>query len=491
MSLAGGCVLVPTGYPISLEKDREWRVSFNMHERKLAKSWNTTQKTCYAMVLMMLKTRLCSGSILTAYHVKNMMFWFCELQFGPEEFDSNTLGDRILQLIYCIFTSLKNRYLPHYFIPEFNLIGHFAEQDVKRACSEINDVITRPFWTITKLCHKLDLFDIRNSDTGFIGDPEVHNMLVLYATFVQNLYRIGFDNSKKIPSLAGSCFQHIIAMNKNGKPLLHTSANGYQAQNIIELLCPLCQGFAEAGDLDKALSFYLLMWNFEKDLLLTKYPDKLINMACIYTCLYDLSVEKKDKKFYEDKALEFFKLGDSLIDDSPTLHVGYGKFLVGTRRSVKEAIIQFNKAITLENPREEDNSLIQLDIPGWDAIQPAHRSRIPSKIAGYFILTSILVDIDQMYEARRNVNKMEELAYELDIETKPKVLQMCAMAYNKAGLPEKAFICLADAFTLYKRTRKLIAVAKKNLIPEDIIKRQRNFEAIKDKRTKKVNKMSA
>lgn len=475
---------MPTGYPASVDKDREWRLSFNMHEQRLAKSWNITQKTCYAMVLMMLKTDSSPSSILTPYLIKNTMFWFCELQYGPEEFDTNTLGDRILQLLYYLRTSLKNRYLPNYFIAEFNLVGHLADRDVEKAYLEVNNVLTQPFWTITKLCHKLDLFDVRNSDTGFIGDSELHHMLVLYATFVQNLYRLGFDKSKKVPSLAGSCFQHIITMNKNGKPLLRTSANGYQAENIVELLVPLCQGFAEAGDLDKALSFYLIMYNFEKDLLLTKYPDKFVNMACIYNCLYDLSVDKKDKKFYEEKALEFFKLGEKYIPDSPMLRVGYGKFLVGTRRSVREAIIQFKKAISIENV-DDCNSLIQIDVPGWSALQPTHRSRIPSKMAGFLILASILVDIDQKYEARRTANKMEELAQDLDIDTKPKVLQMCAMAYDKIGLFEKAFVLLTEAFTLYKRTRKLLACAKKDLIPDDVLKMQRDYADIVDRRAKK------
>jgi hypothetical protein len=35
-----------------------------------------------------------------------------------------------------------------------------------------------------------------------------------------------------------------------------------------------------------------------------------------------------------------------------------------------------------------------------------------------------------IYQARKKANKMEELTWELDLEAKPKVLQMCAMAYS-------------------------------------------------------------
>jgi hypothetical protein len=54
----------------------EWRVSFNAAERKLSKSLLPVQKSCYSLVKLMLKAGLSSSSILTSYHVKNMMFWF-------------------------------------------------------------------------------------------------------------------------------------------------------------------------------------------------------------------------------------------------------------------------------------------------------------------------------------------------------------------------------------------------------------------------------
>ena len=49
---------------------------------------------------------------------------------------------------------------------------------------------------------------------------------------------------------------------------------------------------------------------------------------------------------------------------------------------------------------------------------------------------------------------MEELTWELDLEAKPKVLQMCAMAYSKTGLDQKAYLCLIEAFKIFKQTKK-------------------------------------
>ncbi|XP_076117682.1 uncharacterized protein LOC143085303 [Mytilus galloprovincialis] len=471
----GGCVLVPTGYPLSVDKEREWRVSFNIHERRLARSWNNIQKTCYCMVLMMLKTHLSTRSILTSYHVKNMMFWFCEKQFGPDEFDGASLGDRVLQLLYSILKALENAYIPHFFIPENNLISNSAESDTKKACTELSFIVARPFEIVSKLCHKLDFFDVRYPDTGFDGEAEIHYMLILYATFVQNLYRIGFEHSKKTPSLSGTCFQHITQMNKNGSKLLHTTSNGYNAKNMVDLLRPICQGFCQSGDLDKALSFYLLMYNFERDLVLKDYPEITTNIACIYTCLYDLSKEKTDKKIYEKKAMEFFQIGTKIMDDSPTLHVGYGNFLLSTKTSFLKAIDHFRKSISIEKPREEDNSLIQLDIPGCEEFKPT-RSRIPGRLAAYFMLVTCLADMGEIQEARRNVNKMEELTNELDYEIRPKVLQMCAMAYKKAGLEEKAYLCLMEAFKLFKQSKKLVVAEKKRKALADAAYRKKALE---------------
>lgn len=463
--MKGGCVIVPSGYPLSVDKEREWRISFNIHERRLAKSWNNIQRTCYGMVLMLLKTHLSPRSILTSYHVKNLMFWFCEKQYGPDEFDSNTLGDRILQLMYYILKALELRYIPHYFISENNLISHYAEIDVRKAYTELAFIIDRPFEVISKLCHKLDYFDVRNPDTGFDGDPEIHYMLILYATFVQNLYRIGFEHSKKTPSLSGTCFQHIVTMNKNSSQLLQTSSNGYQAKNMVDLVRPICQGFCQAGDLDKALSFYVLMYNFERELVRTKYPEITTNIACIYTCLYDLATDRKDKEIYQKKALEFFNIGATIMDDSPTLHVGYGNFLLTTKTSFLKAVEHFQKSISIEKPRDEDNTLIQLDIPGCEEFK-ATRSRIPGSLAAYFLLISCLADMGEVYEARKKANKMEELTWNLDLESKPKILQMCAMAYSKSGLDEKAYICLMEAFKLLKKTKKVIGKSMtKKIVP--------------------------
>jgi hypothetical protein len=57
------------------------------------------------------------------------------------------------------------------------------------------------------------------------------------------------------------------------------------------------------------------------------------------------------------------------------------------------------------------------------------------------MLISCLVDMGDIYQARKKANKMEELTWELDLEAKPKVLQMCAMAYSKTGLDQKAYLC--------------------------------------------------
>ena len=50
-----GCHLVPVGYPSSLMKSIEWRVSFSVAERLLVWSFNHAQLQCYAVVKLILK----------------------------------------------------------------------------------------------------------------------------------------------------------------------------------------------------------------------------------------------------------------------------------------------------------------------------------------------------------------------------------------------------------------------------------------------------
>ena len=131
-----GCHLVAVGFPLSSSKEMEWRISFSVAERILVWSFNHIQIQCYAVMKIILKEFIkvrCSPSnyVLCSYFIKTFLFWKFEVTestFWRAENFRACISFLLVEFTKCI----RNRELPHYFFPLFNLLSVKLTREAQR-----------------------------------------------------------------------------------------------------------------------------------------------------------------------------------------------------------------------------------------------------------------------------------------------------------------------------------------------------------------------
>ncbi|XP_052067190.1 uncharacterized protein LOC127706574 [Mytilus californianus] len=120
-----GTLFVPIGSKTSVTEEFEWRISFSVAEKLLIYSFSHTQMLCYALLKIMLKeiieTYTNSKGILCSYFLKTVVFWVSE-EYSGDKWQPHMIIPCFMaclaRLVYCV----DHSYLPHYFIPEINLL---------------------------------------------------------------------------------------------------------------------------------------------------------------------------------------------------------------------------------------------------------------------------------------------------------------------------------------------------------------------------------
>ena len=136
--VSSGFHVVPKSSPQG-NMETEWRLSFSDAELCLVYQYNPTQRRCFlaakAILNEELKPKFEHG--YCTYFVKTTMLWTCE-HTPTELWQENNLT----KCIALVLTNLANfywdgntSYLPHFFVPSFDLIGHFND-DLKKSINE-------------------------------------------------------------------------------------------------------------------------------------------------------------------------------------------------------------------------------------------------------------------------------------------------------------------------------------------------------------------
>ena len=131
-----GCHLVAVGYPLSSAKEMEWRISFSVAERILVWSFNHVQIQCYAVMKIILKEFIkvrCSppNFVLCSYFIKTFLFWKFEVTestFWCADNFRTCITFLLVEFTKCI----RDRELPHYFFPSFNLLSVKLTREAQR-----------------------------------------------------------------------------------------------------------------------------------------------------------------------------------------------------------------------------------------------------------------------------------------------------------------------------------------------------------------------
>ena len=133
--------LLPSATEDSSDKwvmdETEWRTSFSLGENKLGKSVSPVQR--HVMVLLKMIKKFYFPEVISTYYLKNLLFWECEKRgekFWREENSANCLLFMLDRLQEC----LESRHLPHYFMPQSNLLTYEDPSGLKEAAVQVAEV---------------------------------------------------------------------------------------------------------------------------------------------------------------------------------------------------------------------------------------------------------------------------------------------------------------------------------------------------------------
>ncbi|XP_053391896.1 uncharacterized protein LOC128554635 [Mercenaria mercenaria] len=136
--------VVPVGKKGSKNEDFQWRISFIMAEIHLIKSFNNTQIKVLVLLKLIKKHILkpvCEE--ITTYVIKNVMFWICEAN-PPSKFRQKHLLSRLTDALKLLKTSVQNKDLKCYMIPEQNLLeGKINDCERETIVTKIDQVLSK------------------------------------------------------------------------------------------------------------------------------------------------------------------------------------------------------------------------------------------------------------------------------------------------------------------------------------------------------------
>ena len=154
-----GCHHVAVGYPLSSSKEMEWRISFSVAERILVWSFNHIQIQCYTVMKIILKEFIkvhCSppNYVLCSYFIKTFLFWKFEVTestFWRADNFRACISFLLVEFTKCI----RDRELPHYFFPSFNLLSVKQTREAQRELLLILETAIEHDIAILRECNTL------------------------------------------------------------------------------------------------------------------------------------------------------------------------------------------------------------------------------------------------------------------------------------------------------------------------------------------------
>lgn len=126
-----GVLLIPEGHPRSPGRDFQWRISFDLQEKMLVRSFSYVQFITYVLLKTYLTYKLSMDTDSVSIDslpriIKNVMFW----QLDESEWKTWTISNFFRNFVSCydklmFFLSSKN--VPNFFIPDQNLLTNIDD----------------------------------------------------------------------------------------------------------------------------------------------------------------------------------------------------------------------------------------------------------------------------------------------------------------------------------------------------------------------------
>ncbi len=158
--------------------ESEWRISFSLAENKLGQSLSPLQRHIMILLKIIKKAYLNDYDVISTYRLKNLFFWECENRendFWREDNSAECLLSVMDRLVEC----LKKRHLPHYIIPESNLLmdeDPFKMDEAAETVLKVREnIFQKTFSVLTRL--QSAMFQSRESVCDF-NELKVQNKLI-------------------------------------------------------------------------------------------------------------------------------------------------------------------------------------------------------------------------------------------------------------------------------------------------------------------------
>lgn len=137
------CTLIPKAHHFSKNPAIEWKIDFSIINGLIMENFTYFQRYGFAIFKVLLENLTFHlEKRLKLKHLKAVFFSACE-EFPSCIWKSN-LGGCLLFVISKLLICLKKRFLPHYFIPQRNLLDSFSAQDLDALCVFVESIRVFP-----------------------------------------------------------------------------------------------------------------------------------------------------------------------------------------------------------------------------------------------------------------------------------------------------------------------------------------------------------
>ena len=117
--------------------ETEWRTSFSLAENKLRESMSPVQR--HVIVLLKMIKKFYFPEVISTYYLKNLLFWECEKR-GQVFWREDNSGSCLLFMLDRLQECLESRHLPHYIMPQSNLLMYKDPSRLKEAAVQVAEV---------------------------------------------------------------------------------------------------------------------------------------------------------------------------------------------------------------------------------------------------------------------------------------------------------------------------------------------------------------
>ena len=447
-----GCHLVAISHPKSRRPDVEWRYSFSVAERTLARSLSDAQRQCYILLKLIVMRQLKPCSVVCSYHLKTIFLWQCE-KIIPSKWSlgpglATTFLCLLDELLYCLAT----HHLPHYFIPENNLLEHVDADFLVDAARSLSHLRRDPLqhvlhfngrYRFTRLTSTTRTFDLTRHFGDVIDDARVchYNIQKRYKLQQQALWRGGL-----------TCLREEMFADA---PFVFTSLERVtsmlsgRSMGLLIYSSPILEGFAGV-ELDLSEETDLLGRVDRKDVYRNSYVAYFLSRLAVVKCKY---MTPKDEVDYLTD-LSFRGANKS------ALTMDYCMFLVCLRR-YEEAMPLLYAIIKEErdhpvgyNVYSKSMSVIQSDTNLRQETDRHTLIRTTTVAFAYYTLVNIYCDTNEEAEVTPLLPDFQHLCSET-LERGTIDSTMHAQAYSLLGYTYLAVWNYSQARQAFKRAAQL------------------------------------